>query len=122
MTRKRLPGVSVLAIVFMACVFLLALTKIEDTDVWTHLSFGRWIWEHKAIPAEDPFITASKPFPYNNWFFGLVYYLAYLFFDLYGVILLKALIVTVIFCMLFNDSVRPYRNVAISVLVMMAVA
>ncbi len=110
-----------LTVLLIACVFLLALTKIEDTDSFTHLSFGKWIWEHRAIPVEEPFISTSKPFPYNNWLFGFVYFVAYRFFDVYGVILLKALSVSLAFFILLRDATRPYRNYALAVIVLAVV-
>ncbi|HWS14236.1 MAG TPA: tetratricopeptide repeat protein [Rhodocyclaceae bacterium] len=105
-------------VLFLVTVFLLGLMKLVDTDPWTHLSFGRWIWEHRSIPSTEPFITTGDPFPYNNWLFGLIYYLAYLAGGIDGVVLLKAAIVTAIFGMLFRDALRPYRNWAVALLAM----
>jgi len=122
--EQRTGGITLqrtLTLLLIGCVFLLAITKIEDTDSFTHLSFGKWIWEHKAIPTEDPFISTSKPFPYNNWLFGFVYYLAYHFFNVYGVILLKACTVSLAFFVLLRDAVRPYRNYAVAVIVLAVV-
>lgn len=31
------------------------LHKVGIDDLWWHLRTGRWIWEHRAIPHEDPF-------------------------------------------------------------------
>ncbi len=111
---------SILLILFLTSVFILGIIKIEDTDTWTHLSFGRWIWENKAIPLTEPFIKTSPPFPYNNWLFGFSFYTAYHFFGIYGVILLKALIVTVAFLILLRDSLRPYRNIPVAIVIMAA--
>lgn len=111
---------SILLILFLVSVFILGIIKIEDTDTWTHLSFGRWIWENKAIPLTEPFIKTSPPFPYNNWLFGFSFYTAYHFFGIYGVILLKALIVTIAFLILLRDSLRPYRNIPVAIVIMAA--
>lgn len=110
----------ILIFLFLVSVFLLALNKIEDTDTWMHLSFGRLIWELKALPAKEPFIYPSydMPFSYSSWLFGLIYYLAYLSFKIYGVILLKAITVTSAFYILLRDSLRPYKNHVISIIVM----
>jgi tetratricopeptide (TPR) repeat protein len=104
-------------------VFLLALCKIEDTDTWMHLSFGKLIWHLQGLPAKEPFVYTSydQPFSYSSWLFGLIYYLSYLAFNYYGVILLKALTVTTALFILLRDSLRPYRNYVISIVVMTVV-
>jgi tetratricopeptide (TPR) repeat protein len=108
----------ILSSLFLLTVFILAIIKIEDTDTWTHLSFGRWIWENRSIPLKEPFITTSAPFPYNNWLFGFVYYMVYHFFSIYGVILLKAITVTTAFFILLKDSLRPHRNIFVSIVIL----
>lgn len=110
----------ILLTLFLASVFILGIIKVEDTDAWTHLSFGRWIWENKAIPLTEPFIKTSQPFPYNNWLFGFSFYGAYYFFKIYGVILLKALTVTIAFLILLRDSLRPFKNIPVAILIMAA--
>ncbi len=116
------PFAVALALAFLGCVFALAFNKIEDTDAWTHLSFGRWIWEHGAIPASEPYITTSPPFPYNNWLFGLTYYVAHGIGGFAGVITLKAVIVTGIFAVLLALALRPRGNVLLAVLVLFTLA
>jgi tetratricopeptide (TPR) repeat protein len=118
MVTSKLKFEKILIVLFLVSVFILGIIKIEDTDTWTHLSFGRWIWEHKAIPFQEPFILTSPPAPYDNWLFGLIYYIAYLFFNVYGVILLKAVTVTVAFYILMKDSLLPYKNVFVAIIVM----
>ncbi|MBI4685867.1 MAG: tetratricopeptide repeat protein [Nitrospirae bacterium] len=88
-----------------------------------HLSFGRLIWELKALPANEPFVYPGldKPFSYSSWLFGLTYYIAYLIFGVSGVILLKATTITAGFYVLIRDSLRPYKNYIISIAVMTAV-
>lgn len=106
---------------FAATVFALGLMKVVDTDTWTHLAFGRWIVEQRAIPLVEPFIATSPPFPYTNWLFGLVYYLAWLAGGFTGVVLLKATIAAAIFALLFRLALRGHGN-AVVALAAMAVA
>jgi tetratricopeptide (TPR) repeat protein len=103
---------------FLACLFALGLMRLVDNDTWTHLAFGRWIFEHRAVPAVEPFITTSQPFPYNNWLFGLGYYLAYLAGGVPGVVLLKATIVAGIFALLMRDALRGNGNWSIALVAM----
>lgn len=30
------------------------------TDLWGHLSYGRWIWQHGALPATEPFLPLAQ--------------------------------------------------------------
>ncbi|MFQ5897595.1 MAG: tetratricopeptide repeat protein [Candidatus Methylomirabilia bacterium] len=93
----------------LASVFALAITKIEDTDAWTHLALGRDIVQHRGFPATEQFNFPSLEMPYYNseWLFGLVFYLAYVVGSATGVILLKAAVVTLAFLILFNDALTP---------------
>lgn len=108
---------------FLVSVFILSLNKISDTDAWIHLSLGRLIWNLKGLPAYEPFAytMSDAPFAYTSWLVGVIYYLAYLSFNAYGVIFLKALIVTTAFYILLKDSLMPYKNHAVAIIVMTAV-
>lgn len=56
---ERLPGLSRggLAAVAVVCfIFLLTSTnRLNHTDLWGHLNFGRWIVNHRSLPTTDPF-------------------------------------------------------------------
>lgn len=105
---------------FLLSTFLLALSKIGDTDAWLHLSMGRLIWSLKGLPENEPFVYTmiNEPFSYSSWFFGLVYYTAYNLFNVDGVILLKAATVTIAFYILLMDALRPYKNHIITIVIM----
>lgn len=111
---------NILLISFLASVFLLTLIKIEDPDVWIHLSFGRLIWNLKGLPPTDPFLYTmqGQPLFYSSWLFGLIYYAAYHAFNVYGVILLKAITITTAFYVLLRDALRPHKNVVVAIIVM----
>lgn len=95
--------------VLLACVFALALTRIEDTDAWTHLALGRHLVAERGFPPAEAFDFPSLHLPYYNpeWLFGVLFYLAWAAGGLSGVILLKAAIVTLAFFVLFRDSLSP---------------
>lgn len=117
---RKLNSQRILASLFLLSVFLLAISKILAADIWMHLGFGRLIWNLKGFPANEPFVYTmlDKPFSYSSWLFGVIYYLAYSVFDVYGVILLKAATITAAFYILLQDALRPYKNYAIAVFVM----
>jgi len=51
------------AIVAAVCgVFLLtSFNRLNHTDLWGHLAFGRYIVEHGAVPTGDPFSAPDDP-------------------------------------------------------------
>ena len=93
----------------LACVFALGVTKIEDTDAWTHLALGRSIVQDRGFPATEPFSYPGAALPYHNqeWLFGLVLYLVQAAAGLAGVILLKAAIATLAFWILLKHCLLP---------------
>jgi tetratricopeptide (TPR) repeat protein len=121
---ERAPYQRILIPLFLASVFLLALTKMSDVDAWIHLTFGRLIWDVKGMPGTEPFLYTmlDKPFTYSSWLFGLLYYAAYHAFNVHGVILLKAVTITVAFSILLKDSLRPRKNVIVVVAVLSLIA
>lgn len=123
MFNGRFGNQQILIFLFILSVFILSITKIEDYDTWMHLGFGRLIWELKGLPDKEPFVypIIDKPFFYNSWLFGLTVYLSYLSFDIYGVILFKAITVTIAFYILVRDSLRPYNNHVATIVVMIGV-
>ncbi|MBI4689200.1 MAG: tetratricopeptide repeat protein [Nitrospirae bacterium] len=119
-SSQRLNYQRAFVFLFLLSVFLLALCKVEDGDAWMHLSLGKVIWQLKGLPATEPYVYTAldRPFSYSAWLFGFIYYLSYLAFNIYGVILLKAITVTTAFYILLRDSLRPYKNYIISIIVM----
>jgi tetratricopeptide (TPR) repeat protein len=111
---------NVLIIIFLICVFLLSIIKIEDTDTWTHLSLGKLIFNLKGLPAKEPFNYPSldKTFLNPEWLFDVIFYASYRVLDIFGVILLKALIITAVFAVLLKDSLIPHRNHIVSLAVL----
>ena len=52
-----------LAVAVVLCATWLAtgVNRLNHTDLWGHLSFGRWIVEHRALPQSDPFRVLRRP-------------------------------------------------------------
>lgn len=119
MFQGKLNAKHLLTFLFLSSVFSLALCKIGETDFWMHISIGRLIWSIKGLPAHElfPYTMTDEPFLYTSWIFGLVYYLVYRVFDVYGVILLKSITVTTAFYIILKDSLRPYKNYVFSIIV-----
>jgi tetratricopeptide (TPR) repeat protein len=96
------------AVAPVAAAFVLALTRIQDPDAFTHLALGRQLLEQRGFPAREPFSFTTPDSAYYNpeWLFGLVLQLVYLGAGAAGVVLLTAAIVALAAAILWLDS-RP---------------
>ena len=59
LTRAALAAVITLCAIFA----LTSFNRLNHTDLWGHLDFGRWIVEHKALPTVDPFAASPTDTP-----------------------------------------------------------
>ena len=49
------------AVIALCAIFTLtSFNRLNHTDLWGHINFGRWIAEHRALPAADPFSAAPS--------------------------------------------------------------
>ncbi|HET7712330.1 MAG TPA: hypothetical protein VFL80_10415 [Thermoanaerobaculia bacterium] len=89
---------------WVACALLVVLTlaclaPIRSYDFFWHLAAGRWIVEHRALPATDPFAVASDSHPWINgeWLFEVPLFLAWRLVGFAGLAWLRALLVGALF-------------------------
>jgi len=90
----------------VAAAFALALTRIDDSDAFTHLALGRELVQQHVLPKVESFSFAAPGTPYYNpeWLFDVVLFLGYLAAGVAGVIVLKAAIVALAVWILWLDS------------------
>src|SRR5437763_14386652 len=71
-------------------------------ETWTSLALGRWIVEHGALPASDPFTSAplSDQFVNQQWLAQLALYGVERLAGYQGVIVLTALAITAAYALL----------------------
>jgi hypothetical protein len=56
------------AVIALAVIFTLtSFNRLNHTDLWGHLDFGRWIVENRSLPATDPFAIAPAERPVLNY-------------------------------------------------------
>ena len=74
---RKLGSLLPAAVVIFAA--MLALRPLGDADTWWHLSSGRWIFEHHAIPRTDTLSYTVPDHPWINlqWLFDLFIYSLY---------------------------------------------
>jgi hypothetical protein len=50
--------------------------RLNHTDLWGHLNFGRWVAEHGSLPTADPFasVQLNQPMLHSAWLSQLIGY------------------------------------------------
>lgn len=106
MTDARAQRLGAIAL-FLAFAFA-AVAPIRNYDFFWHLATGRWIAEHGALPASDPFALASDRGAWINgeWLFEAGAYALHQAVGLAGLSLVRALLAAAIFTLVFLRSER----------------
>ena len=86
------------------------------TDLWGHLAYGRWIEEHSALPATEPFMPLSREVPVVNtaWLSQLAGYVLFSVGGVPGLQVLYAGLVTVTACILMAACNRRFGGAAVA--------
>lgn len=82
-----------------------AVVPLRNYDLFWHLATGRWIVEHRALPASDPFAVASDRGPWINdeWLFDAVAYPLQKAIGFGGLTILRALFFAALFAFTTKD-------------------
>jgi len=107
-TGHRYYPISLIALFFLLLIgyFIAWPIQMTDTDLWYHLSGGRYFWRHGTI-ARDAFfsyITPPKSWYNYYWLFQVVVYKIFQWTDYYGLIALRCLLyflTTLFICLSF---------------------
>lgn len=112
MTRR------VAAAVFFVLVAIAAVAPIRSYDYFWHLTTGRWIVEHRAIPRFDPLAVASAHVPWINgeWLYQIVLYALHGIAGDGGISIVSALLAAAIFATGFVFASREH-DVGLALLV-----
>ena len=60
MTRRGVTLVAILGLVFTLCSY----QPLWHSDLWGHLSYGRWIWQSKTVPQVEPLMLLAQGVPF----------------------------------------------------------
>ncbi|MGE5892430.1 MAG: hypothetical protein ACM34I_00075 [bacterium] len=110
--KASLPDgvIRILFVLFFVSIFISLTVPISDPDFWWHLATGQWMWENQSLMSDDPFTFASDPsesptrreFIFKQyWLSQLLFYVIYQVAGFHGIILLRALVFTCMFLVLF---------------------
>lgn len=94
------PGLSrggLTVLITLCAIFVLtSFNRLNHTDLWGHLDFGRWIAVHQALPTHDPFAAqpTSTPILHAAWLSQVIGYGIHQAFGNEGLVFGHALLVT----------------------------
>jgi hypothetical protein len=100
---RRILGVALFIVVSLA-----AIAPIGSYDFFWHLATGRWIAEHHALPANDPFTIGSDGGRWINdeWLFDVVLHGVHSAAGFETLSLIRALFLGAVFAFIFARSAR----------------
>lgn len=86
-----------------ACAFALLLRRLVDPDIWTHLTIGREVVRLGGVPPTEFYVAPllGQPGHFNEWGFGLLYYLAHQAGGVTAMVVLNAALAALLFLCLF---------------------
>lgn len=96
--------------------FLLTVYKMIDTDIWFHMKAGQVISETGSFIYKDifSFSAAGRDWLYHEWLFGVISYYVYSIFGINGLILGKAILLTLTFVIIYRcmrlRGANPYLS------------
>jgi hypothetical protein len=95
-----------LGAILLLGVFAFCVPTIPSSDMWWHLSTGRYILQNHTVPHADPFSStiAGKPWTVHEWLSDVIFYFAYSIIGSAGLMLLTALVLTLAFWFAFQRS------------------
>jgi hypothetical protein len=72
LSRRTAILTAICCFLFLACSY----QPLWHTDVWGHLSYGRWIWQHEVLPQTEPLLPLCEgvPFVDTAWLSQLIGY------------------------------------------------
>lgn len=112
--RSKNWGSYIIPAILFPLLSLLTLFKMIDTDLWFHMKTGEVITETGRFIYKDIFsyTAAGHEWLYHEWLFGVIAYNIYSIFGVNGLILGKAILLTLAFVIIYKDmrlrDVNPY--------------
>ena len=104
----------ILCLITATLIFIYHTYPLGLSDFWWHMNSGRWIWEHGAMPSDDPFLFSSaspldaraylilRGYPLSQLLFFGTYTLA----GAQALVVLKGFLMTLFYGLLWNHFRR----------------
>ncbi|MBI4745900.1 MAG: hypothetical protein HY786_05010 [Deltaproteobacteria bacterium] len=109
--REKINTIIILSFTFLF-IFLMALSKNADYDIFFHLATGKQIVETGSInQLSDPFsLTTSNPMMTTSWLSGVVFYILNNVAGMEGLVVLKAIVITAVFFFMYKNIRTSARH------------
>lgn len=93
-----------IVIVFLALLY--TIQNVGSLEIWTHLKTGEWILRHHSVPHKDIFSYTfyGKEWIDFEWFFQVIVYSIYHYFQVKGLVFLKAVIIILVLFVLYKNG------------------
>ena len=129
LTGHRYYLLSLITLFFLLLIgyFIAWPIEMTDTDLWYHLSGGRYFWQHGTI-ARDAFfsyITPPKSWYNYYWLFQIIVYKIFQWTDYYGLIALRCLLyflATLLICLSFVRRIKNRTELLLGLFLFVACA
>lgn len=108
----QMGPVGLSAVVVLSAIWLLtSCYRLNHTDLWDHLNFGRWIVQHGALPTADPFrdFVPTMPVVLQDWLAQVLGFVCHEWFGVEGLVAAHALLVTLT-CGILMAACRARRT------------
>ncbi len=105
---------TIIIVILLSLFFFLSTGTVREGDLFWHIKTGEWIWHNKAIPSEDPFTYTFQRYDpvrpgymrqeivlRGYWLGQVFYYLVYRLFQIEGIIVFRALMITLVLLILY---------------------
>lgn len=101
-------------LVGFALLFMFHLFPIGLSDLYWHLNTGRWIWEHHALPSNDPFTYTlsgvldgrQRLILQGYWLAQLLFFVVHAIFGMWGLVILKAALFFTLYWLVWRSLLR----------------
>lgn len=117
-------GRQVLLIILIITIFLLAIFKIRNYDIWWHLKAGEVIVTTLNIPYQDIFSHTAKTHIWINheWLSQVIFFIIFKLSGINGLILFKACLITIAFILLIRISLLKGADIySICIIILLGV-
>jgi len=96
---------------------------LDDADTGFHIRGGEYMLETRSIPAHDPFSFSAKPLPWSTheWLSAAGMGLLRQVFGLTGVVLFFALLISLVYSVLFKSVRASGRNILLDLAIILLV-
>jgi tetratricopeptide (TPR) repeat protein len=107
----------IILFLLFALIFISQINTIVDSDLWCHFKTGEYILKNLDVPRVDmySYVLAGRPWIDHEWLSQIIFYLVFAGSGWIGINILKAIVISVCFLMMFLFVIPRYKNIIYAV-------